>query len=321
MIIDGYEFMTDCVTKFFNSIYISGWFHHPHDRLRKVKLIDRYARNYIVEIEIPHGGVHHTLGPNKGFRVQAFRTKNLFTENIELEFRTRGGWKKRVSVLDLAKDRIARYDSVRLKRDFVARVNALPGARLLDIGGRARSKFDRSKDFPDIQCTVFDVLPGENVDVIGDAHELSQHFAPESFNAVQAISVFEHLLMPWKVVVEINKVLKMGGIGLIFTHQTLGMHDAPWDFWRFSDTVWDALFNKSTGFEIEARVIDVEQYILPFIYRQSKANAEKSVGFEASSVVFRKIGDCGLSWDVSVGEILTTTYPDTDDGQTGVPDL
>ncbi len=321
MIIDGYEFVTDCVTKFFNSIYISGWFHHPDDRLRRLKLVDRAARSCIAEVELPHGGVHHTLGPNKGFRLQALRNKDVFTEDMELEFRTRKRWRQRVRILDLAKDRVARYDTPKLTNNFIDRVSAIPGARLLDIGGRARSRIDRSKDFPGTQCTVFDIVPGENVDLVGDAHELSRYFAPETFDAVHSNSVFEHLLMPWKVIIEINKVLKLGGIGFVGTHQTIGMHDMPWDFWRFSDTSWHALFNKRTGFEIEARTLDAEQFVLPFAYRPSKAEAEKSVGFEASAVIFRKVGNCDLSWDVSLGDVLQTTYPDTEDGQMGVRDF
>ncbi|WP_373690468.1 methyltransferase domain-containing protein [Sphingobium sp. DEHP117] len=72
----------------------------------------------------------------------------------------------------------------------------------------------------------------------GQSLKCYQFFEASSFDAVYSVSVFEHLLMPWKVALEMNRVLRMGGIAYIHTHQTLGLHDMPWDFWRFSDTSW-----------------------------------------------------------------------------------
>jgi hypothetical protein len=86
-------------------------------------------------------------------------------------------------------------------------------------------------------------------------------------------------------------------------------HDLPWDFWRYSDTAWDALFNKKTGFKILRRGLDNVQNIVPFVYTDRYAWAEKSAGFEGSSVWFMKTGPCELSWKVSLGEIINTTYP------------
>jgi hypothetical protein len=65
-----------------------------------------------------------------------------------------------------------------------------------------------------------------------------------------SLSVFEHLAMPWKVAVEMAKVMAPGAVAYIQTHQTYPIHDAPWDYWRMSKDAWPALFNRSTGFEI-----------------------------------------------------------------------
>ena len=37
MHIDGYDITLDAATKFYNSLRIFGWFHHPTDRLKKIK--------------------------------------------------------------------------------------------------------------------------------------------------------------------------------------------------------------------------------------------------------------------------------------------
>jgi len=186
--------------------------------------------------------------------------------------------------------------------------------KLLDVGGRARSKYQRSKDFPNWDCTVLDIVEQDGVDVVCDAHIMSTCLEPESFDAVISVSVFEHILMPWKLCLEINRVIKPGGYVLVHTHQTIGMHDIPWDFWRFSDQAWNALFNRKTGFEIIETRMDTFSRIIPAVYTERHKYAERSGGFEGSSVIARKIGETDLSWDVSVEDVLRTSYPEHDDG-------
>ena len=95
--------------------------------------------------------------------------------------------------------------------EFVRTVVAR-GGRVLEIGARARSGVTRRELFPPPVVYVgLDVSAGPNVDVVGDAHHLSQ-FVTGKFDAAFSISTFEHLLMPWKVVLELNKILRDGGL-------------------------------------------------------------------------------------------------------------
>ena len=64
----------------------------------------------------------------------------------------------------------------------------------------------------DVTYTGIDIVAGENVDVVGDAHQLSEYFDEDCFDAVFSISTFEHLAMPWKAAIEINRVMKTGGV-------------------------------------------------------------------------------------------------------------
>jgi hypothetical protein len=120
--------------------------------------------------------------------------------------------------------------------------------------------------------------------------------------------------MPWKAVLEINRVMKTGGYVHITTHQTIGLHDQPWDFLRFSKDAWPAFFNAKTGFEIIDSFEEIPQYIIPWLWTRDKKYAEGSVGFEASGVLARKTGPARLAWPVQVGEIVQTEYPDVPDG-------
>ena len=125
-----------------------------------------------------------------------------------------------------------------------------------------------------------------------------------------SISTFEHLIMPWKVVIEISRILKLGGIGFVHTHQSIGMHDIPHDFWRYSDTAWQALFNKATGFEILRARLEEMMYLLPDMLNLEKDWCyEHSRGFEGSNVLVRKINEPSVDWNVKSNEIIDTQYP------------
>lgn len=311
---DGYRFMTDSISKFFHTVRVFGWFFHPHDRLKSVQLNDPLTINAVSGVGIEHGGVL-SLGHNLGFEVQALRsTAEDISPDVEIIFTTERGKSIVAKLSDLATDRILAYSTPRQGQEFRAMLSSVKNAKILDVGGRARSKLDRSREWKGAEVTVLDIVPGDNVDVVGDAHALSQFFPAEHFDAFYSVSVFEHLLMPWTVVTELNRVLKTGGVGLVHTHQTLGMHDLPWDFWRFSDTAWDALFNRKTGFEIVTRSLDSEQYVIPFIYTPNKRDAEKSAGYEGSAVTVRKIGPSQLSWPVTPSDLISTSYPTHEDG-------
>ena len=308
MKIDGYEFMADIVAKFFNSVRISGWFHHPEDSLIAVAIIGCPQTGCVSEVGLPHGGVEN-LGPNKGFLIQFLQPEEGFPESAELQFTTRFGQTLRANLMEVAKDRQTHNTTPGMSKRFIAAVNET-GGRVLDIGGRARSRVDRSLVYTGAECTVLDILPGDNVDVVGDAHALARYFPPDPFDAIWSVSVFEHLMMPWAVVLQMNIVLKTGGTALIATHQTLGMHDMPWDFWRFSDTAWDALFNRFTGFEIVERTLDFGQFIVPFVYRPDKSIAERAAGYELSVVVVRKTGPASITWPLTPADINDSMYPE-----------
>ena len=116
--------------------------------------------------------------------------------------------------------------------------------------------------------------------------------------------------MPWKVALEINKILRPGGSLWISSHQTVGLHDSPWDYWRFSRDSWTGIFNKNTGFEIVATVSDHNQYVIPFLAREGKLDSEKAVGHELSAVHAIKISDSKLTWESTLNDLVFSGYPE-----------
>lgn len=309
MRVSSAEIIIDSFTKFHNSIYVSGWFFDANDALVDVQIIGKDLIIGYRAVGLPHGGVLG-LGPNLGFSCQCISTSDILIGGIYIIFKTSSGLEYSIKANDLCEDRLSRYNTYKLSDKFIGLVNgAGAGAMLLDIGGRDRSAIDRRGLFSNSDVTVFDIVPGANVDVVGDAHRLSEYFPENKFDFALSVSVFEHLLMPWKVAFEMAKVLKIGGIGFVHTHQTIGIHDAPWDFYRFSSYCWPGLFNAHTGFEIIESQMDTENYILPFIPREGNMDYEKSAGCESSAVMIRKVGDPKVEWNVGIDDILNSQYP------------
>ena len=129
------------------------------------------------------------------------------------------------------------------------------GMRILEIGSReVTGPSNARKEFSKAEYIGFDFYPGNNVDVVGDAHKLSSYFKKEEkFNIIYSSACFEHFAMPWLVAIEIAKLLKVGGIVFIETHFSFSSHERPWHFFQFSDMALRTLFSNALGFEcIEA---------------------------------------------------------------------
>lgn len=198
-------------------------------------------------------------------------------------------------------------------RSFVQRVNQQQDAQLLEIGSRARSGNIYTAGFAHhIRYRGLDIIPGPNVDLVGDIHQLSSIVEPNSIDAMFCISVFEHLAMPWKATLEINKSLKLGGLFYVSTHPTWPLHDRPWDFFRFSTDAFRALFNRATGFEIVESTEGLPCRIIPLAVDASLATMETNPNaFLGVAMIARKISepDPRLRWDVDLREILESNYP------------
>ena len=202
-----------------------------------------------------------------------------------------------------------------MTRDLAAAEGRRP--RLLDVGGRARSHVQKSEDFPHCDVTVFDIVAHSGVDVVGDAHEMSRLLPAESFDFAQSLAVFEHLLMPWKAAVELNRVLKPGGVCFIWAPQTHALHDLPWDFFRFSDAAWSALFNVHTGFEILGTDMSMQVHVVPRVFPAFSAYAEQTTGCMSCGVIARKIGPSRVDWAVPLRDVIETDYPQFAPGEPG----
>jgi SAM-dependent methyltransferase len=139
--------------------------------------------------------------------------------------------------------------------EYLIDIGNRPGMRILEIGSReVTGKSTLRSSLNNATYIGFDFYPGTNVDVVGDAHKLSQFFKGEDkFDIIFSSACFEHFAMPWVVAMEISKLLKIGGLVFVESHFSFSSHERPWHFFQFSDMGLKSLFSKALGFEcIEA---------------------------------------------------------------------
>jgi len=193
---------------------------------------------------------------------------------------------------------------------FIAFLHTLKSGAVLEIGSRARSGIIYRDLVPaNLRYVGMDILPGPNVDVVGDAHELESLFGSDRFVAAFSRSVFEHLAMPWKVAIELNRVLVPGGIVFTSTHQTWPLHEEPWDFWRFSAHSWSTLFNSSTGFEVVEAVCGEPARIHAVCPNPATRTLQNLPAFLGSASIVRKTSETSLAWPVSLRTASRDSYP------------
>lgn len=136
-------------------------------------------------------------------------------------------------------------------RPFLYELTNKEGMKVLEIGSRevTGKSVDRSM-FDKATYIGFDYYAGDNVDVVGDVHQLSSYFDEgEKFDLIYSSACFEHFAMPWSVAEEISKLLKVGGYVFVETHFSFSFHERPWHFFQFSDMALKVLFNQNLGFE------------------------------------------------------------------------
>jgi hypothetical protein len=191
---------------------------------------------------------------------------------------------------------------------FRQRVNSSKGS-LLEIGSRARSGASYKDWFSEITRYLgTDITDGPNVDVVCDAHSLSRSVS-DQFDFVFSMATFEHLRMPWKVAIEMNRATKVGAQALIISHAAWPLHEEPWDFFRFSRESWRGLFNAHTGFKIVDAQYQYPAQIIPnYISDGNFEIMSQGRTYLLSGCVAEKIGDARVSWDADVAEVYNLSY-------------
>lgn len=109
-------------------------------------------------------------------------------------------------------------------------------------GGTVNAGAQDLYDAEDMQIVSFDIYASENTDFVADAHQI-----PLKDGAVHAVwiqAVLEHVLTPSEVADEIWRVLVPGGILYAETPFLQPVHEAAYDFTRFTESGHRWLFRR-----------------------------------------------------------------------------
>ncbi|MFC3124509.1 methyltransferase domain-containing protein [Pseudoroseomonas globiformis] len=310
---DGFLCVIDRFSLAQGRLRLAGWTHHPGKTLARMTLrLPGGAAHPVAATGLPSPDLVPRLGAGAG-RARFDETLSLSgsvgeVADAVLMLRFADGSERGVTGLGAAEDDPAKALTPR----FAAMLKEQGPGQLLEVGSRARSGNVNRHLVPEgWGYTGMDVLAGPNVDVVGDAHRLSTLFPERRFDGVMAFSVLEHILMPWRFAVELNKVMNLGGVALFTTHQSWPMHDQPWDFWRYSNTSWAALFNHATGFEVVAAGLGERVFLTAERLHPVTAFTDTDLhsGWGMSAVLIRKTGETALEWPVEPEDVIQSSYP------------
>ncbi len=116
---------------------------------------------------------------------------------------------------------------------FLKGVTSYVQGRLLDVGCGDKPYYEIFKDY----CKEYigiDISPSRKstVEVIARATRLP--FKDETFETVLSTQVLEHIPEPEKMIREVYRVLKKGGIFILTLPQYWRLHEIPHDYFRFT---------------------------------------------------------------------------------------
>jgi SAM-dependent methyltransferase len=129
--------------------------------------------------------------------------------------------------------------------------NVLPGQVVLDAGAgdcHWRKHFSSEVKYIGMDLGVGDSTADySKLDIEGDLRKIP--LEDNSVDTVISIQVFEHLPEPWKVLSELNRILRSGGDIYITCPQAEPQHQVPHDFLRYTPFGLRSLL-ESNGFEV-----------------------------------------------------------------------
>jgi len=203
-----------------------------------------------------------------------------------------------------------------------------PGALVLDAGAgnlRYMPFFNRQRYIAADFCKVTD-KNYKRMDLVTDL--TSMGLKDGSVDAIINIQVLEHVPEPLSLIKEFSRVLKPGGTLYLTCPQGWGVHEAPYDFYRFTCYALDDMF-RHAGMEVRS-IIPMGGYFsllgklvsrLPYQLDAPEKGPIRKLAHSASRVVLKEIFSYWAPYvlthldfidkkkDFTIGYLCTATRP------------
>jgi SAM-dependent methyltransferase len=134
---------------------------------------------------------------------------------------------------------------ISLDRELANVLPTLPAGVVLDVGSRTAPY--RSL-VPATEYLTLDIDPAFGADVVGDIHDVPR--PDESFDTIICTEVLEHCRDPKRVVDELRRLLRPGGVCVLSTRFLYLYHPTPKDYFRFTADGLSELFKGWSEVEI-----------------------------------------------------------------------
>lgn len=158
--------------------------------------------------------------------------------------------------------------------------------RILVVGGRrAGEGMEGMARLPKLQFLYTDVTLGGETQLVCDAHDLP--FLDETFDAVIAQAVLEHVVDPARCVGEIHRVLTQEGLIYAETPFMQQVHMGRYDFMRFSPLAHRLLFAQFD--EVRAGLVGGPATVLAWSYHYFLRSFASSARGKAAAAILARL--------------------------------
>jgi len=160
-----------------------------------------------------------------------------------------GGLKRSLTQAFLSRNKVAAANA---KRILELAHGLADQPKVLVVGGGSKGEGTNALyEDAGVRLISFDIYGSGLTQFIADAHQIP--LSDGSVDAVWIQAVLEHVLDPWRVVGEIHRVLKPGGIVYAETPFLQQVHEGAYDFTRFTESGHRWLFREFE--EIDSGVV------------------------------------------------------------------
>jgi SAM-dependent methyltransferase len=168
-------------------------------------------------------------------------------------------------------------------------VDQLPDeAVLLDVGA---GHGDFAEIFEGRQAILLDVFPYPEIDIVCDLTQ-TVPFRPGSFDAVVLMNVLEHVYDSRALFSSVRTLLKPGGVFVVAIPFLLKVHQAPYDFVRYTHFSLERL-----GQDYGLQLLSLEGYYDPiFLLGEGWRNIERTALSGMNR--YRRVASRGLLWGI-----------------------
>ena len=155
--------------------------------------------------------------------------------------------------------------------ESLVEIKSMENLRVLNIGAGGPIQGIIELSLNTKKVTTIDIDPARKPDIVMDVTNLE--FNDNSFDLVIMMEVLEHVKEPKKALSEIYRVLSHNGKLIMSTPFILGIHDEPYDYYRFTKYGLEYLLS---DFKIEIQETnDFAHTILVLIGRLMKSKLRR----------------------------------------------